>query len=745
MNRLKSLLLASALAALPAVALPELAEAKTHALLIGVADYDEASGIHDLLGPRNDVSILWRALKARGVDSADITVLTDGLPTGENFPVAKGLAHGADILSELDRLAETVQKGDTVLFYYSGHGTRQPDNPAEPEDEPEAYGMDQVLLPSDVGKYDPIKMTLKNAVIDDVLGRKISAIRAKGAFVWAVIDACHSGTVTRGDTVTRSVSPVSLGIPDKPIVPVDASRGGTREGTMKAVALPGEGGLAGFYAVESYDEAIERPFPGYSMPMVGDAQTQRMGVFSYLLHRALSRNTAQTFRDLAQEIVAELNMDHTGGKVPPPVFDGDLDAPLPGSDTARLPNSFNGILKDGKLTFPVGALQGFDAGATLALYVTGQPETPIGHAEVTEATAVTATAEYITWVEGAAAPETPTLAAVVATPAINFRFVVSPPPRSDFADESQAGVVKTALADSFAAGAGAIGIELGEPGNPDADVLLRVKDKRLWIVRPDRPWVTEPGAYDETPSVGLDLYPESLAGSLKTAVWSLARAAKLIRVTSALDAASGDDDEIGIKAVMASAPVRDARAACKTKEAPDTAQAAPVSPMLPAAAGNCDYVEIEVTNDSDNDYYVAGFYVDSLGGIAAIPYSTAKSGCVRPLPAGTGKKLAFKFWIDTWDEKAQKPSTTGAENFVILAVPKDASGAAPRLCALTQPTLAAMQQTRGVKAGSTRGPKNQLSTLLNGVEGSATRGASAAPEDDGPAMSGRLFVFDVKP
>ena len=745
MNRLKSLLLASALAALPAVALPELAEAKTHALLIGVADYDEASGIHDLLGPRNDVSILWRALKARGVDSADITVLTDGLPTGENFPVAKGLAHGADILSELDRLAETVQKGDTVLFYYSGHGTRQPDNPAEPEDEPEADGMDQVLLPSDVGKYDPIKMTLKNAVIDDVLGRKISAIRAKGAFVWAVIDACHSGTVTRGDTVTRSVSPVSLGIPDKPIVPVDASRGGTREGTMKAVALPGEGGLAGFYAVESYDEAIERPFPGYSMPMVGDAQTQRMGVFSYLLHRALSRNTAQTFRDLAQEIVAELNMDHTGGKVPPPVFDGDLDAPLPGSDTARLPNSFNGILKDEKLTFPVGALQGFDVGATLALYVTGQPETPIGHAEVTEATAVTATAEYITWVEGAAAPETPTLAAVVATPAINFRFVVSPPPRSDFADESQAGVVKTALADSFAAGAGAIGIELGEPGNPDADVLLRVKDKRLWIVRPDRPWVTEPGAYDETPSVGLDLYPESLAGSLKTAVWSLARAAKLIRVTSALDAASGADDEIGIKAVMVSAPVRDAKAACKTKETPGTAQAAPVSPMLPAAAGNCDYVEIEVTNDSDNDYYVAGFYVDSLGGITAIPYSTAKSGCVRPLPAGTGKKLAFKFWIDTWDEKAKKPSTTGAENFVILAVPKDGSGAAPRLCALTQPTLAAMQQTRGVEAGSTRGSKNQLSTLLNGVEGSATRGASAAAEDDGPALSARLFVFDVKP
>jgi hypothetical protein len=56
LKRLKSLLLAGALLALPAHA-----EARTMALLVGVADYNEASGIRDLLGPRNDVSILWRA------------------------------------------------------------------------------------------------------------------------------------------------------------------------------------------------------------------------------------------------------------------------------------------------------------------------------------------------------------------------------------------------------------------------------------------------------------------------------------------------------------------------------------------------------------------------------------------------------------------------------------------------------------------------------------------------------------
>ena len=331
-------------AACAMLACAPLAHARTMALLVGVADYDTASGIHDLLGPRNDVSIVWRALKARDVKPADITVLTDGLPQGADYPVAKGLAESANILAELDRLAKEAQRGDTVIFYYSGHGSRQPVSPSTQDEEPEADGMDQVLLPSDVGSYDPIKMTLRNAIVDNTLGNKITAIRAKGAFVWAVVDACHSGTVTRGEDVTRSVDPASLGVPEQ--APVTASRGGDRRGTLRAAHVEGEGGLAGFYAVESYDQAIERPFPGYNLPMVGEDKTQRMGVFTYHLHRALTANTAATYRDLAQQIVADMTADRTGGKVPPPVFDGDLDAAVPGSNGDLLPNSVTGIVDE---------------------------------------------------------------------------------------------------------------------------------------------------------------------------------------------------------------------------------------------------------------------------------------------------------------------------------------------------------------------------------------------------------------
>ncbi|MBI3672322.1 MAG: caspase family protein [Rhizobiales bacterium] len=738
--RLLTILFAGAL-----LAMPSLAEARTMALLVGVANYNAASGIRSLLGPRNDVSIIWRALKARDVNPADMTVLTDGLPLGPDFPVVQGPPVSANILAALDRLAAEAQKGDTVIFYYSGHGTRQPTDPRREKDEPEADGMDQVLLPADVGAYDPIDMTIKNAIVDYALGDKIIAIRARGAFVWAVVDSCYAGTVTRGDDVVRSVDPATLGVPEK--APAVFSRGGNRHGTLRTAKVVGEGGLAGFYAVESYDQAIERPFPGYNLPMVGEGNAQRMGVFTYHLHRALTANKAASYRDLAQEIVADLSTDRTGGKVPPPVFDGDLDAALPGSTAARLPNSVTGIVAGGTIAFPVGALQGFDVGARLALYAPGVPDKAIGHADVSEASAVSATAGAIDWEQGATQINDGTISAVIAEPAINFRFVVAPPPAKDFASDAEKTAVSDAIATVFKADANTLGVSLGTAGNPDADALLRVKNGRLWLLRSDRPWVTAAGAYDETPSLPLADGPGKLGPEIKDALWRLARAAKLIRVTAALDtgADSGGNVDLTMTATLTRPAVANAKAACSGKGPPAGAQSSAIEPLLPVAAGNCSFVDIEVKNTSDQDYYVAGFYVDSLGGVAAIPPSVGTRGCVRLLPTGVDKALAFRFWIKSWNLEANAPSSTGAENFVILGVPKDNTHEPPKLCALTQPTLDAMQQTRSVEIAGTRSSNNKFATLIGDVQGSATRGASTAADDGGPKMTGRLFVFDVKP
>ncbi|MBL8907177.1 MAG: caspase family protein [Rhizobiales bacterium] len=719
-------------------------EAKTLALLVGVADYDEANGIRDLHGPRNDVTIMWRLLKSRGADPADIAVLTDKLPAQPEFPAVKALPQYKNIVDELDHLIETAKPGDTVIFYYSGHGITQPDLDPASEEEPESDGQDQVLLPSDVGPYNPVEDGIKNGLVDDELGKKLSAIQAKGAFVWAIVDACHSGTVTRGNDVTRTVDPSVLGIPQ--VTTRSATRGGTRSG---AITLKGDGKLVGFYAVDSYDQAIERSFAGYDLPMTGEGDTQRMGVFTYHLHRALLRGTAQTYRDLAQEVVADITGDRSGGRVPPPVFDGALDLPILGGSLGGGPPPMVAVLKEGTLTIPAGTLHGYDPGAKLAVYAKAGGKDPIGHAVIASATAATSAATKIRWAVGSE-PEEGAFPVTVDKPAVTFRFAVAPPPEDELG--TNALVVRDAIDKSLgvAGDAASIGIELAPPGDPQADLQLRVAKDRLWIVRPERPWVTDAGSFDETPSLAIGSDAETLAEELKESVWLLARAAKLVRVTGAASEARTEEGygvEISANVYRDGAKGADARAACAPKGDTSLPKAA-LSPLLPYAAGNCDYVEISVSNPSDYTYYVGGFYVDALGGVSPLIPKDADRGCVRKLPSGSGGSVTYKFKINTWDAARNRPAAIGVENAVVLAIPEDDTKIAPRLCSLVQPTLDRTQATRSADtAAASRSSGASLKQLLDGVTGSSTRAATVATsdEDSGPQMGGGLFVFDVRP
>ena len=657
-----------------------------------------------------------------------------------DFPVARALPGRQEILGSLDSIVASAKAGDTVMFYYSGHGTVQPVNPEYAQDEPEADGNDQVILPADVGPYDIITHTIRNAIVDNELRARFDAIRAKGAFVWAVVDACHSGTVTRGEDVVRTVDPSVLNVP--PATAVNATRGGGAHGAIELG--PSSGGIAGFFAVEAYAEAIERPFTGYDPMMVGEGDKQRMGVFTYHLHRALLRNTATDFRELAQEIVADMNSDRSGGKVPPPVFDGDLDAAIFGAGGRRLPGAVTGILADGQLSLPGGILHGFDVGSRIDVYVPEAAQSPVAHAEIVEATAVTSRSGPLVWEKPADEMPSGSFSAVVSRAVPSFRFKVAPPPPSDLAGDAGKTIIDAAVGQLVSADAQALGVQLGQPGDPDADLILRVRNERLWILRPDRPWIETAGAYGETPSLALRQAPAALEAELRDAVWRLARAARLLRVAASPDPAGEDGEDLVVTAVLKRSPGLGSKTPCPKKPEP-AGVSSPVSPLLPVAATHCDLVEVEVTNEGDRDYFVAGFYVDSLGGIAVVPRSAEKVGCVRTLPMGSDTPLRFGFWINTWDRAHDRPSSVGAENFVLLATPKDDSRQPPRLCALAQQTLSAMQKTRSAEMADTRGQLSPLQDLLGSVQGAATRGSNDYTEGASLQVTSRLFVFDVKP
>ena len=152
--------------------------AETRALLIGVSDYDDASGIENLRGPANDVRLLRDVLSARNV--TDIAVLADGVP-GSALPAR------AAILAALDARVERTTQGDFVYIHLSGHGSRQMDQNGD-----EADGLDEVFLPADTAKSTDGGATIPNAIAEEEIGAVLARLTAKGAQVWIVIAACHA-------------------------------------------------------------------------------------------------------------------------------------------------------------------------------------------------------------------------------------------------------------------------------------------------------------------------------------------------------------------------------------------------------------------------------------------------------------------------------------------------------------------------------------------------------------------------
>jgi len=190
------------------------ASAEVRAVLVGVSDYLVLDA--DLKGPSNDVRLMAETLALRGLDPAAMTVLT-GDPTGLAAGVTTALPTRDAVLAALDEVAKASQPGDTVVFYFSGHGAQAPDQSGD-----EGGGWDEILLPADAAGWKGAIGAVENAILDDELQVWAQGLLSRGVQVVGLIDACHSATGFRalgGEGVARVVDEAALGIPDD-IAPV---------------------------------------------------------------------------------------------------------------------------------------------------------------------------------------------------------------------------------------------------------------------------------------------------------------------------------------------------------------------------------------------------------------------------------------------------------------------------------------------------------------------------------------------
>lgn len=156
------------------------------ALLVGISDYGNA--LEDPykwanISGANDVLLLSPLFSEHGYT---VTNLIDSQATHANITKA------------LEQLAKKSKKGDMVYIHFSMHGQPYEDLNGEEED-----GWDEALIPIDAqmqyleGVYEG-----ENHLLDDELEVYFNEIRhkiGKNGQLYVILDACHSGTASRGD------------------------------------------------------------------------------------------------------------------------------------------------------------------------------------------------------------------------------------------------------------------------------------------------------------------------------------------------------------------------------------------------------------------------------------------------------------------------------------------------------------------------------------------------------------------
>ncbi len=153
--------------------------ADDRALLIGIGNYRIEKA--KLPGVGEDLAMMREVALTLGFTDSQIKVLADSQATLQGI---------RDAVS--DWLVDQTSAGDRVLFYHSGHGSRIADADGDEDD-----GSDEALLPFDFQEI-PLpgeEKLLRNVLLDDELGRLLAAIPARE--VVALVDSCHSGTMTR--------------------------------------------------------------------------------------------------------------------------------------------------------------------------------------------------------------------------------------------------------------------------------------------------------------------------------------------------------------------------------------------------------------------------------------------------------------------------------------------------------------------------------------------------------------------
>lgn len=164
---------------------------KKYALIIAIGDYPEETDWKDISSV-NDVAILEPAFRKVGFN--EIRKLINEEATKEG------------IIGAFEQLSSELKEGDQVIVHISSHGQQIWDN----ENRDEVDGYDEAIVAYGAPAFFSKDYNGDKHLRDEELGALLDKLRQKcgeSGDVMVFIDACHSGTGTRGEAIVRGGVP----------------------------------------------------------------------------------------------------------------------------------------------------------------------------------------------------------------------------------------------------------------------------------------------------------------------------------------------------------------------------------------------------------------------------------------------------------------------------------------------------------------------------------------------------------